>query len=269
MANKRKIKLTRRKLEKMPRESIHEARNWSKADVAVSQWPPESGNRVVIKDLRQRPLWFRVLAGRYLLWREWRSLCALRDIDGVPKPIARPSADVIVMEHKSGRPIENLLPEQMPAGAVEQIETLVRKMHSRGVTHGDLHGFNILVDDNGAVALIDWATACVFGADLRGTKKFAFEEWKALDERALAKVKIMHTPERITERERDLLLHGGSRIYRFLKKFKYSAERLRGMDEKRLAQRAAKQKKYLQQLELHFKPGHEPAQSTLGETRET
>jgi serine/threonine protein kinase len=242
------MKLSRRQLESLPRETLHEARNWSKADVSVAQWPPESGRRVVIKDLKKRPLWYRVLAGRYFLWREWRALCALKDLESVPNPIARPDADCFVIEHKNGRQLEMIPPEAMPPGVSEKVEQLVERIHARGVTHGDLHSYNILVDESGEVALIDWATACVFGKNPTGAKKFAFEEWRALDERALAKIKIMYTPSEMTARERDLILHGGSRIYRFVKQFKKGYEKIRGVDEDRLASRAAKQELYLSRL---------------------
>ena len=261
----KKIRLTRRKLERLAPESIHEARNWSKADVSVVEWPPGSGKRAVVKDLSQRPLWFRLLAGRYFLWREWRALYALKDLKGIPKPIARPTADVIVMEYKAGKKIEDFNSWELPDGAVEKLEELVREMHERGVTHGDLHGHNILVDEEGNVALIDWATASTFGTHPSGPKKFSFEEWRALDERALAKVKIIHNPIDITERQRDLLINGGSRIYRFLKKFKGSFERARGIDEEKLAARAAKKDRYLKRLDRYYSPADEESKEVLKE----
>lgn len=242
------MKLTRRELEKLPRESIHRARNWSKADVSVAKWPPESSRRVVIKDLKPRPLWFRVLAGRYFLRREWRALSTLKDLDGVPKAVAMPDADAFVMEYMAGMQVEEMQAGSVPLEAITKIEALVKEMHRRGVTHGDLHGYNMLVDEQGNVALIDWATASVFGANPRGVKKLAFEEWRALDDRALAKVKVFHAPLLLTERERDLLLHGGSRVYRFVKKFKIALEKLRGIGEEKKAARAARQENILQNL---------------------
>ena len=242
-------KLTRRKLEKLPRASIHKARNWSKADVSVAEWPPNSSQRVVIKELRDRPLWYRVLAGRYFLRREWRALCALKDVEGVPNPVARPDSDTIVMEFRSGVPIEKLSKWEVPDNAVRKIENLVEEMHARGITHGDLHGYNILVDEAGEIAMIDWATASTFGGRQRGLKSFTFGEWQALDERALAKVKIESAPLAITPREHDLLLNGGSKIYRFVKKFKSLGENLRGVDEVKLAAREEKKQKYEKRLQ--------------------
>ena len=244
-------KLTLRKLDSLELESIHTARNWSKADVSIAQWPPGSGRRVVIKDLRHRPLWFRVLAGRYLLWREWRALCTLADLEGVPAPIARPAADIIIMEYCAGEPLDRMSFATLSQETVARLERFIQKLHARGVTHGDLHGYNILVAPNGDFAIIDWATAGVFGAAARGAKKFAFEEWKALDERALAKVKIVHAPQEITSRQRDLLLKGGSRIYRLLKRFKNGMEKLRGVEEEKLNARAVKQDQYEKLLQKY------------------
>jgi serine/threonine protein kinase len=242
-------RLTRRKLKNLPRESIHKARNWSKADVSIAEWPPTSGHRVVVKELKNCPLWFRILAGRYLLRREWKTLCALADLEGVPSPIARPDSDTIVMEFRPGRPLDKLKWWQVPDNVVEKIENLVAQIHARGITHGDLHGYNVLVDEGGAVALIDWATASTFGERRGAAKSFTFDEWRALDERALAKIKIYFEPVDMTPLQHDLLLNGGSRIYRFVKSFKRIGERVRGVDEETAAQREEKRDKTLRRLQ--------------------
>jgi serine/threonine protein kinase len=242
-------RLTRRKLKKLSRESIHKARNWSKADVSIAEWPPKSGRRVVVKELKNRPLWFRVLAGRYLLRREWKTLCALADLKGVPAPIARPDSDTIVMEFRPGQPLDKLLWWQAPDDVVEKIEELVTEIHKRGITHGDLHGYNVLVDDSGEITLIDWATAGNFGTKRAPGKNFTFDEWRALDERALAKIKIIFAPTDITPLQHDLLLNGGSRIYRFVKSFKRLGERVRGIDAETAARRAEKRDKTLRRLQ--------------------
>ncbi len=242
-------RLTRRKLATLSRESIHQARNWSKADVSIAEWPPNSGQRVVVKELKSRPLWFRVLAGRYLLRREWKTLCALADLEGVPSPVARPDSDTIVMEFRSGEPLDKLKSWQVSGDVVEKIERLMATIHARGITHGDLHGYNVLVDEKGAITFIDWATASTFGARRGVAKSFTFDEWRALDERALAKIKIIFAPIDITPLQHDLLLHGGSRIYRFVKSFKRVGEAVRGVDEATAAQREEKRDKILRRLQ--------------------
>jgi len=253
-------KLTRRALKNLPRESIHTARNWSKADVSLAEWPPNSGRQVVIKELRGRSLWYRVVAGRYLLRREWRALRALKKVKGVPDLIARPDCDTIVMEFRAGQTIEQSQNE-VRSDAIVKIEKLVQAMHARGITHGDLHGYNILVDESGEIAMIDWATASTFGPRRRGFKAFTFGEWQALDERALAKVKIENAPHSMTPREHDLLLNGGSKIYRGIKQFKKLGEALRGVDAATAAARQEKKRRYEKQLQ-QFDPTNNVQQTS-------
>lgn len=249
LPNAKTPRLTRRKLQRLERESIHKARNWSKADVSIAEWPPQSGQRVVIKELKNRPLWFRILAGRYLLRREWNALCALRNVEGVPAPVAKPDSDTIVMEFFPGQTLDSFRWWQVPEGVVEKVEDLVARIHDLGITHGDLHGYNVLVNEANEIMLIDWATAGIFGKRHQGIKGFTFDEWRALDERAIAKIKILSAPAAITPKQHDLLLNGGSRIYRFVKNFKRLGERLRGLDEETIARREKKRNRILRRLE--------------------
>src|ERR1044072_9063230 len=76
--------LSRADLAKIALKPLHIARNWSKADVLIGEWPEGSGQRVVLKDLKPCSLWFRLLAGRYTQAREWRALVALQDLPAVP-----------------------------------------------------------------------------------------------------------------------------------------------------------------------------------------
>lgn len=220
--------LTRRRLEALELRSIHRARNWSKADVSVVEWPLDSGKLVVVKDLKRSPLWFRVLAGRHFLRREWIALRALRGLQSVPEPIVRIDADAIALAHCAGQPATSLGDGSLSPEVLGRVEALVAKLHARGVVHCDLHGDNILVDDYGQITLIDWATASVFGASARGVKKWTFEEWAALDDRAVAKLKVRHAPHLVSPRECDILLNGGSRAYRAVKSLRRVREKLRG-----------------------------------------
>ena len=220
--------MTRAALDAWPKTPLHVARNLSKADVWLAQWPEGSARRVVIKDFRRRPLWVRVFGGRYALLREWRAMVALDDLPEVPGAIARPDSDAIVIEHRAGTPIKELARGEVSPAVLDKIETLMQTMHRRGVTHGDLHGANILVDEQGSIALIDWATAGFFGENPRGAKSASFAQWRALDERALAKLKLLHEPQRLTAREREMLLCGPSAFYRFVKRLRFYFAMLRG-----------------------------------------
>lgn len=242
--------LTRRTLETLDLAPLHRARNWSKADVSLLEWPVGSGHQLVIKDFARRPLWFRVIMGRALLRREWRTLRALRDVDGVPAAHQRIDADAFLMDYCEGQKVSDVSEASMPPGLVDSIEALVKVIHSRGVTHGDLHTDNILITEKGCgFALIDWATAYYFGAHPRGWRKVLFHELSALDDRAMAKLKVTYQPASVTERQRDLLLNGGSSVYRGCKSLRHFLEKLRGRDK--TAYRAQKVKNYQERLEQH------------------
>jgi len=211
---------------------LHAARNWSKADVLCGEWPVGSESQIVVKDLKRRALWFRVLAGRALLRREWRALRVLENTEDVPRALARPDADSLVIEYVRGRSLQQLSLQQpensvLPDETSESIENLVTQLHERGVTHGDLHRDNIMVDEDGNVALIDWATAHVFPQQRSALQEWQFREWRALDLRALAKIKLYHAPNRLTAQDVELL-EGASGAYRVVKKLRRVGEKLRG-----------------------------------------
>jgi tRNA A-37 threonylcarbamoyl transferase component Bud32 len=218
-------KLTRRVLESLPLTPIHRARNWSKADVSELEWPPGSGERVVVKDFKNRPRWFRILAARPMLRREARALRALKDVEGVPKLVAYPDADCIVQQKMPGIQLQEIDRHDVDEETVVRLDALVAEIHERGVTHGDLHHENILVQD-GQVALIDWATAAMFPQKNRGLRGWLFEEFQALDLRAVAKVKLFYV-RRLSQEDYDLL-ENGSRAYRSVKKLRHALDRIRG-----------------------------------------
>lgn len=242
--------LHRRELKNLQPTPIHRARNWSKADVSLVEWPVGSGNQLVIKDFANRPLWFRFILARSLLRREWRTLRALHDVEEVPTAHHRVDADAFLMDYCQGQQINEVAESEMPDGLILDIESLVKTIHARGVTHGDLHSGNILIgSDTRGFALIDWATACYFGPNPHGWRKALFRELAALDDRAVAKMKVDYHPSSLTERQRDLLLNGGSTIYRGFKKLRHFSERLRGKDKRDF--RAKKIKRYKRRMEQH------------------
>ena len=219
-------RLTARVLATLPQETLHAARNWSKADVRSAAWPPNSGARVIIKDLRGRSLWFRLLYGRHVLRREWRVLRALSGVKGVPRVIGRPHPDVLVMEQVSGTSLAKMDAVQLKPETVARLEKLMEQLHARGVTHGDLHADNILLDDAGNVHLIDWATAHL-GGNRRGAASWLAEEWRALDDRAVAKVKLFYAKNHVTETDLDTL-ENRSRAYRAVKSLRRGLDKMRG-----------------------------------------
>ncbi|RYX81574.1 hypothetical protein EON83_23285 [bacterium] len=199
--------------------SLHVARNSTKANVYLVEWPPQSGHKVAFKDGSNRALWFSFFVGRYQMRREWKAMSALQGMEGVPCPYFRAGADAFGMEWFQGQSLLHFAPGELPAAAVEQLEAVMNEMHSHSVTHGDLHRDNILFDPaSGRVCLIDWATSCVFRPKRRGFKAWMWREWQALDRRALAKIKARYTPDLLREEELSLLENGGTPLSRAVRR---------------------------------------------------
>ena len=220
-------KLTRAVLEQLPQRSLHRARNATKADVYAIDWPQEN-QPLVVKDMQRCALWFRALAGREFLRREMRALRVLSALESVPRLEHPIDADAFAMQWRAGHKLSECDEKRITPQILDEIAALLAQVHERGVTHGDLHAHNILFDEQGNLCLIDWATACVFGSRRAKFKNWTFEEWRALDERALAKLRALHAPQTLNERERDLLVNGGSRAYRAVKAGRRRLDKLRG-----------------------------------------
>ena len=203
-------------------------RNRSKATVRVGVWPPESGASVVAKDIGSQPLWFRMAYGRSVLRREWRAMAALAALPEVPSALYHVDADCIVMECRPGKPAHELPGDGELDQLIVQLEALVGRIHRMGITHGDLHRDNILRADDGSLSLIDWATSCVYGEQPSLWKRWACREFAALDRRAVAKIKARHAPHLLTDAERAILIRGGSRMYRLVKRFRAAIRRSLG-----------------------------------------
>ena len=199
--------------------SLHAARNSTKARVSLVEWPPNSGQQVVLKDGSARPWWFRVTFGRYQMQREWKTLLFLNGMKGVSRPLFRAGPDAIGTQRLAGVSLLTVAQGDLPDSAIEQLEAVVNELHARGVTHGDLHFANVLYDAQGDhISLTDWATASIFRPTRRGFKAWMWREWRALDLRSLAKIKRRYAPHLLRADEHALLNSGGTPLSRAVRK---------------------------------------------------
>lgn len=77
----------------------------------------------------------------------------------VPEPLAELSCrTVLTMEFFPGRPLRDLVPQSELAKAVieELLHVAYKQVFIDGFFHGDPHGGNILVNDEGVTCIIDW-----------------------------------------------------------------------------------------------------------------
>jgi len=216
----------------MPSEKeLAPRRNRGKARVFEGEWPPAPGRSVVIKDISGMALPLRLIYGRPQLRREWRALEALAGLDCVPAPVARPNLDRIVMGRCDGVRLDTLEQGHWYEDEARQLEALLAEIGERGITHGDLHRKNILRSPEGRIFVIDWATAHVYGTRRSPFKNWTYGEFRALDRRAVAKVKFHIARGLLTTAERDLLINGASAGYRLVKRVRLLVRKALGLRE--------------------------------------
>ncbi|MBO3737521.1 class III lanthionine synthetase LanKC [Actinoplanes flavus] len=157
-----------------------------------------TGRQVVLKE--GRPHAGLDSTGADAVGRINREHDVLRQLAGVPGvPEVYDVFDVgdhrfMAMQHVAGRPLHRALVRRYPlidVGAVPddfaayaewavkvhgQIETTLRGIHERGVVYGDLHLFNIMIDDDDTVTLLDFEVTSLVSDNARpglGNQGFA------------------------------------------------------------------------------------------------
>jgi predicted Ser/Thr protein kinase len=121
------------------------------------------GASVVVKDFAPRGALVRAWLGPWLLRRELRAYRVLEGHPAVPRLLGPVDRLAFAVEFRPGRRMSRRLAGDVPPAFVDALEAAVREMHARGVVHLDLrHRSNVLVGDDGAPILIDFASAFCF-----------------------------------------------------------------------------------------------------------
>ncbi|OLR93039.1 class III lanthionine synthetase LanKC [Actinokineospora bangkokensis] len=138
------------------------------------------GTRVVLKEARPHSGLDRDGTDAVTrLDREEAALRALSGVDGVPELLERFQVwehHYLAVEHLPGRPFSQWVAAHHPLtreaspddvadytrralAVLDRVADIAAAVHARGIVHGDLHPRNILVDDTGAVGLVDFEQA--------------------------------------------------------------------------------------------------------------
>jgi RIO-like serine/threonine protein kinase len=136
-------------------ERIGPARNLTKAEVFLVR---DEGRPIVVKSVEGRPALSRLFLAGFLLRREGRALAQLRGIEGVPHLIEA-TGTALVVEWRPGRTLYDLRKYGIPEETGTRIRAVLAAVHARGWAHGDIGIRDILVDADGSVTLVDFATA--------------------------------------------------------------------------------------------------------------
>ncbi|MDD5706017.1 MAG: hypothetical protein PHR35_08835 [Kiritimatiellae bacterium] len=148
--------LTRQEFAAAPRELLHRGRF---GNATVWRFPREGGVWVV-KDFAACPWIVRWTLGVWLSGREYRALCRLRGLTGVPSGPFRLDALAFGYRYAPGQPLRGLPDGACGRDFFERLEEVVRSVHARGVVHLDLRNArNVLVGADGQPALLDFQSA--------------------------------------------------------------------------------------------------------------
>lgn len=151
------------------------------------------GQRAVTKDFFDAPRWYRVTVGRYLIAREIAAYKRLQGVPGIPRLLASPRPDVLVMEYIPGTELSRLEPGDLPPVALNQLRETLDGMHEAGVIHLDLgHDSNGDIGRETNMIWSDWGRLYVIdlaGAMLRRLPSPIFEGLAAHDRLALTKLR--------------------------------------------------------------------------------
>jgi hypothetical protein len=170
-------------------------RNLSKADVRVV----EIGDRVVaVKDYGRRPFLVRQTLGRILVRRECRAYLAASPVAGLPAFLGRVGPFALATAWIDSTPLAELLGRTIPSELFDRIDDIVSALHARGVALCDLHHRDVLIGHDGAVFVVDLATAIVATPESFPWRRALFERMKAQDRVAAARLRARFTgrPER-------------------------------------------------------------------------
>lgn len=136
--------------------------------------------------------------------REARAYGRLGGIAGVPRLLARPAADALLLERIEGRPCAGPRATAVTQAFFDDLDALLARLRSRGVLHGDVKR-NVLVTPAGGAALVDFGASFVVPtwAGPLGRRLVALAV--LYDERSVARLKARVAPDSLTPRERDLV----------------------------------------------------------------
>jgi len=166
----------------------------------------QSGFRLVIKTVMGRGL-FLMVRQRTLL-REYRAYQRLRGARGVPECFGMVDGRHLVLEYIPGSGYRDATLADRNQFFDSLLEIL-RSIHARGVSHGDLKSkSNLLVTPRGEPCIVDFGTAFVHKAGFHPVNNWLFRFGKRLDFNAWVKHKYHGLYRNASDVDRALLNYG-------------------------------------------------------------
>ena len=189
---------TREEFERSNKEILSRGR-WGNADISLFR---KGGEAWVVKDFRHCPAGVRQTWGACMAGRELSALRALSGIPGIPQDAFRLDRYAIAYRFVPGKEMGRADPALLTPGYFGELESLVGRVHGRGIAHLDIRtGGNVLVTDRGSPLLLDFQSH----VDLRGLPRFLLRILVAVDRAGVYKHWAIRAPGTMGE-EREAYL---------------------------------------------------------------
>jgi serine/threonine protein kinase len=199
---------------------LHKAQSIAQANIDLIE---VQGKIFVLKHFTRHPFLVRILWGRFIIGREWPNYKILQGINGIPGICHRLDPYSIIVEYVESQRLPRLKESRLTPDFFERLKILVREIHDRGVTHGDLRRKNILVAPEDCPYLIDFAGAFSMKGNGNFITQALFRRLKNVDDFTVLKLQNYYLPGTLTDLETARLKHApwDLRVGWFLKKKVY------------------------------------------------
>ena len=164
----------------------------------------ENDVRAVVKDFSPNGSLYRNIVGRFLVWRESKAYRRLTGLKGIPRYFRSIDGIALILEEIPGKNIEDVEKEEMlPKEFFEELRSLVKRIHERGLAHCDLkRAPNILLGHDGQPYIVDWS-ASIFKTEFRFFPlNLLYRRFLLDDFNAITKIQLRHCPENVTPEEK-------------------------------------------------------------------
>lgn len=165
-------------------------RNRSKADVLFYEI---EGRRIALKTYRPRGLVLRNTLGRWMVSREAAAYRAAAGVEALPAYLGRPRPYALATEWVAAEPLKSRGGGRLDHRVFDRLSEVLDALHGRGVALGDLHHRDVLLAEDGALWVVDLATAWVLGGRPGLLRRYLFKRFCDSDRLNLARMRARFT----------------------------------------------------------------------------
>jgi len=167
-----------------------QGRNATKADVLFFDL---DGDRVAVKTYEARNWIIRNTLGRWLIRREAGAYRMAAGLGALPTFLGRPDAFSLATEWVDAKPLSERKDEELAPEIFDRLSAILDELHGRGVALADLHHRDVLLGEDGALFVIDLATAWVLGNRPWPMRRLLFKRFCESDRVNLARMRARFT----------------------------------------------------------------------------